>query len=233
MRLLLIVLLLLLCPASGAIIHGTVYAWDTLKPLPKAIVTINTTPEQRIVTENGSYSFIVPPGTYVIKAYYYSHGELELYDEETIKVKGNGSYVLDLILFPNLNYNESLPNVQLNLSSESSALPTSLLIFVPAIFLIAVFLIVRKRSRESKESKSMENESTAERAKETMEELPEDLKEVVEIIRKEGGRITQKELRKRLGYSEAKVSLMIADLERRGIVEKVRRGRGNVIFLKD
>ncbi len=226
---LLLPLLLLLCPVSGAVIHGTVYAWDTLRPLPKAIVTINTTPEQRIVTENGSYSFIVPPGTYVIKAYYYSHGELKLYDEETIKVKGSGSYVLDLILFPNLNYNESLPNVQLNLGSESSVLPTSLLIFVPAIFLIVVFLVKIRKGKER-----MKAESTTEKVREfKVEELPEDLREVVEIIRKEGGRITQKELRKRLGYSEAKVSLMIADLERRGIVEKVKRGRGNIIFLKE
>ncbi len=63
--------------------------------------------------------------------------------------------------------------------------------------------------------------------------MPEDLRRAVEIIKKEGGRITQKELRKRLGYSEAKVSLIIADLERRGIVEKVKKGRGNIIFLKE
>ncbi len=214
----LVALLLLVVPVSGAIIHGTVYSWDNLKPLPKAVVTINTTPEQRVVTENGTYSFVVPPGTYVIKAYYYDHGELELYDEEVVKVRGNGSYVLDLILFPNLNYNESIPNVQLNLESGNQFPPV--FVFLPAVFLFAIFLLVRRR-------KGVEEE------KEIEEELPEDLKEVVEIIRKEGGRITQKELRKRLGYSEAKVSLMIADLERRGIVEKVRKGRGNIIFLKE
>ncbi len=226
MRLLILTLLLLVFPVSGAIIHGTVYSWENLRPLHKAIVTINTTPEQRVVTENGTYSFVVPPGRYVIKAYYYSNGELELYDEENITVKGNGTYVLDLILFPTLNVSEEIPNVQLNLGSKSSTFPISLLIFAPAIFLIAVFLIFRLRGRRSDTpSKGIEEISRE-------EELPEDLKEIVEILRKEGGRMTQKELRKRLGYSEAKVSLMIADLERRGIVEKVKKGRGNVIFLK-
>ncbi|RPJ75986.1 MAG: MarR family transcriptional regulator, partial [Alphaproteobacteria bacterium] len=36
-----------------------------------------------------------------------------------------------------------------------------------------------------------------------------------------------------LKYSEGKVSLMIADLERRELVEKFKRGRGNIIIMKD
>ncbi|MEM4156105.1 MAG: MarR family transcriptional regulator, partial [Archaeoglobaceae archaeon] len=68
--------------------------------------------------------------------------------------------------------------------------------------------------------------------REEIELLPEDLRKVLEVIKTEGGRITQKELRRKLGYSEAKISLIIADLERRGLVEKVKKGRGNIIFLK-
>ena len=68
---------------------------------------------------------------------------------------------------------------------------------------------------------------------ELQSDLPPDLQEVISIIRGEGGRITQKELRARLRYSEAKVSLMITDLEDRRIVKKVKKGRGNVIILTD
>ncbi len=127
-----IALLLLVYPINGAIIHGTVYSWDNLEPLPKAIVTINTTPEQRVVAENGTYSFVVPPGTYVIRAYYYSHGELELYDEENVTVKGNGTYVLDLILFPYLsNISEEIPKIQVSLSGGegNSQFPVGLVVF--------------------------------------------------------------------------------------------------------
>lgn len=63
--------------------------------------------------------------------------------------------------------------------------------------------------------------------------LPADLQEVMDIIRGHGGRITQKDLRSRLKYSEGKVSLMLADLERRDLIEKFKRGRGNVVLLKD
>ncbi len=61
--------------------------------------------------------------------------------------------------------------------------------------------------------------------------LPDDLREVIRIIEKKGGRTTQLDLRKALPYSEAKVSLMITDLENRGIVKKIKKGRGNVIIL--
>ena len=64
-----------------------------------------------------------------------------------------------------------------------------------------------------------------------VQEMPEDLKSVVGIIQEEGGRITQKELRKKLPYSEAKVSLMVADLEGRGMVRKIKKGRGNIITM--
>ncbi|MEA1984917.1 MAG: hypothetical protein U9N13_04625 [Euryarchaeota archaeon] len=63
--------------------------------------------------------------------------------------------------------------------------------------------------------------------------LPEDLQEIVDMIRTNGGRITQKDLRTRLRYSEAKVSLMVADLENRGCIEKFKKGRGNVIIIPE
>lgn len=63
--------------------------------------------------------------------------------------------------------------------------------------------------------------------------LPADLQEIMDIIRSHGGRITQKDLRSRLKYSEGKVSLMLADLERRDLIEKFKRGRGNIVILKD
>ena len=63
--------------------------------------------------------------------------------------------------------------------------------------------------------------------------LPADLQEIMDLIRGQGGRITQKDLRSKLKYSEGKVSLMLADLERRELIEKFKRGRGNVIILRD
>lgn len=61
--------------------------------------------------------------------------------------------------------------------------------------------------------------------------LPQDCQEVLAIMEKNGGRITQLDLRKALPYSEAKVSLIVSDLENRGLVKKIKKGRGNVLIL--
>lgn len=61
--------------------------------------------------------------------------------------------------------------------------------------------------------------------------LPEDCRQVLSIIEKSDGRITQLDLRKMLPYSEAKVSLIVTDLESRGLVKKIKKGRGNVLIL--
>ena len=65
-----------------------------------------------------------------------------------------------------------------------------------------------------------------------IDKLPDDLKEIIHILESQGGRMTQKDLRARLNCSEAKVSLMITDLEDRGLVHKVKKGRGNIILLR-
>ena len=52
------------------------------------------------------------------------------------------------------------------------------------------------------------------------------------MLKEEGGRATQKAKRKEIQLSEAKISLMIEELEHKGIVEKIKKGRGNIIILK-
>ncbi len=62
--------------------------------------------------------------------------------------------------------------------------------------------------------------------------LDKDLQQVLVIISKQDGRTTQKEIRKELPWSESKISLMIAELEQKGLIEKIKKGRGNIIILK-
>ncbi|MDW7730828.1 MAG: hypothetical protein SCH66_00180 [Methanolobus sp.] len=65
------------------------------------------------------------------------------------------------------------------------------------------------------------------------EPVPQDLQEILDILKSQGGRMTQKDMRKRLKYSEGKVSLMLLDLEKRGKIRKYKKGRGNILFLVD
>lgn len=58
------------------------------------------------------------------------------------------------------------------------------------------------------------------------------IKKTLEILAKER-RINQKDLRKELNISEAKMSLIIADLEDQGKIRKIKRGRGNIIVYQE
>ncbi len=62
--------------------------------------------------------------------------------------------------------------------------------------------------------------------------LPKDLYTIVQILKERGGRCTQKELCSKMAYSKAKVSLMVTDLEDRGMIKKIKKGRGNILVLK-
>ena len=204
------ILSFIISPVQSAIIKGNVYSWELNKI--SAIVEINTTPKQRIVAVNGSYEFSVPAGTYMIRAYS-TDGELSC--NETIVITSNGTYItyiLDLILFPTLKYGElnfTEPSFEIEEENNQTIL---ILIILTAVFVI---FIVKKRSKSPDNS-----------------ELPEDLTHILKILKESGGRVTQKELREKTRWSEAKLSLVLTDLERRGLIEKYRKGRGNVIFLK-
>ena len=55
--------------------------------------------------------------------------------------------------------------------------------------------------------------------------------EVLAFIKKQGGRVTQKDIRKQFPVSEAKISLVITELEDKKLVKRIKRGRGNIIIL--
>ncbi|MEM0475388.1 MAG: hypothetical protein QW343_01175 [Candidatus Norongarragalinales archaeon] len=56
-------------------------------------------------------------------------------------------------------------------------------------------------------------------------------RELLRKIKESGGRTTQKELRKSVACSEAKVSLDLDVLEAQGLIRKFKKGRGNIIVL--
>lgn len=213
--LLAVLILMFITNVSAVEIYGKVYRWDTLDVVDNVVVEIKDGTVQRMVSENGEYRFNVTPGNYTIIAHAGGYHAAE-------NVTVESSMRFDLILFPELEDVEKIPDFLTVEEQEEEFSYYVFAIFASGLVLAVLFII---KIHSGKQPPVAEDIKPA--------ELPEDLAEVVEIIAKEGGRITQKELRKRLGYSEAKMSLIIADLERRGIVEKVKKGRGNIIFLKE
>ncbi len=212
-----VLLFLLLCSGTvqGAEIFGSIYSWETFEPVENVVVEINTTPEQMLVSRDGSYSFTVPEGSYLLRAKYYEKNLLRLEAQERVDVLANGSYRIDLILFPVLEEELLFEDIELLVPEEQKETGTSTyLLFLALILLLsaAAYLLHRRRAQE--------------------EPLPEDLSRVVEILKREGGRMKQSDLRRRLGCSEAKLSLMLAELEHRGRVRRFKKGRGKIVILK-
>lgn len=228
--------------ASAAMIQGKIYGPD-LEIATKTIVQINSTPRQSLVANEGLYSFIVPQGTYEIEAFYTTQGVL-LYSKETVTVPQEGAFILDLILFEtpdieDIEFDESELKLIEDLLKEKQKTnwPLIIGIIVAIVIMAAVIYVMLKSKKKHKlvrKHKKAKFRARAVKAK-FEEEKPvgdEALEKTLEILKRER-RVTQKDLRKELKISEAKTSLIIADLEAQGKVKKIKRGRGNILLYQE
>lgn len=223
----LIFMLLVAIPtAFSATIYGTIYDLS-LDKAKNIRVEVNTEPNQFYISKNGSYAFNVPSGSYTVKAEQYIGNLLKSSVIENITIKDDGSYVLDLILFPTIE-EELEDNIELiEIPEKKSNFIYNfgfIIILLLVIFLIYWFYFFRKKKVKKEKDRIIDQE----------EKVPEDdLKKVIEIIKEEGGRTTQKDIRKKIPLSEAKISLLIAELEHNGKIKKIKKGRGNIIILNE
>jgi uncharacterized membrane protein len=186
----------------GASLYGGIYDLD-LSIQADAIVRIDTKPPQTLVAKNGTYRFSVPPGNYVITATY-----SDSIAKEEIEVAGAGEYVLDLLLGPDFE-EEDIPID--NPEEPPVVVATSytwlwFLLSAIVLFLIGVKTLPKRSS--------------------------EDLEPLIQFIREHDGRIVQANIVKHFPQSEAKISLMLTELESLGKIKKIKKGRGNVIILQ-
>ena len=219
----------------AATLHGTIYDLS-LKKVIIARVEINTSTNQIYIAQNGAYSFDVPEGFYSLKAFVVQKNVITDYVEENITIKEAGSYVLDLILFPEISIGDFDNGVEINESLfESSNENKSndylwVLFFVIILIAFIAYFFAMKNKKNKKEPKDDDIQKSIEKQEEKYEDG--NLEQVINIIKQEGGRTTQKDIRKQIPLSEAKISLMIAELEHKGVIEKIKKGRGNIIILK-
>lgn len=214
----------------GASISGEIYDIE-LNKVTEAILEISTTPAQRIVVTDGSYNVELGQGTYTVYAKY-NIGDEEFAAVEQIIVAEEGNYVYDLILFPDLSEDEEIINsVENDFDVDSAPLNGSpmsypILVFIIALLICTLLYFAIKFIIDHYKRNRMRLEEMP------TSELDEELEKMLAFIKKEKGRVTQRDLRNEFPLSEAKISLMITDLERHGKVQKIKKGRGNVILLK-
>jgi uncharacterized membrane protein len=222
MRVFWVVFLLLAPSVLGATIHGIVYDFG-LNQLSNAVVEINTSPNQQMVAKNGTYSFSVPPGQYSLSA---RHDKSDSEITENISALSDGDYVFDLILLPSIENEEALLNEEADVPFVEDVVqdrPVTHWLLWVVVFIVLGYIVYRV-------SKKPERIIEKEIIKEIKEVVVDDeLQKVLEFVEKEGGRTTQKDIRKQFPYSEAKISLMIDELEAKGLLKRIKKGRGNVI----
>jgi len=245
-------LLLNFCFAAN--ISGAIYDAMSLEPLKNAVIDVNSTPSQQIVSKDGNYSVQLPVGDYSIRAFYFQ-GNLKLVADENISIESEGNFVLDLILFPEINGTGDT-NIPIGTQLPPSENPPVsgidfFQIILTAIFFAAIIFLGIKFFPALKEKYAHfvgQEKAPQLPAKEQIsapailvnsnlpapeENLDKYALEVLDVLKRSGNRLTQKELREKVSsVGEAKISLIVSELEQMGKVKKIKKGRGNIIILK-
>tara|TARA_Y100000310_G_C20466650_1_gene707971 strand:+ start:78 stop:794 length:717 start_codon:yes stop_codon:yes gene_type:complete len=220
---------------SAATLQGTIYN-EQLEVENDVVIEIDTVPAQKYLSQDGTYSFELNIGNYNLiaqKGFYVISEEVEIISE--------GEFVFDLFLLPGFVDEDDLwqdTNEQLFTEEKNKEYGNWRYWLAGLILLILLWRIVRVRKkwgslRKFRRKHKAEAKKTVAEHKEELAEEPGYIDEALTIIKKNDGRITQRKLRQEmLHLSEAKVSLILTELEHKGKIEKVKKGRGNVILLK-
>ncbi len=228
-------LFIIVYPCFGTTIEGKAFHWSTFQPLPNTIVRVyrnDTLTDQVTCDQNGYYRLNLPPGSYVFKAFtinqtgdvcYVTQMNITLLKEKEITR-------LDLPMFPELGdmfpeieglpYEmiEDLPEIEdypvISLEEGRKFDLMYVIFFLLIIIFIPTFLYLRKTKYAE------------------IEGLAEDETEVINILKRHGGQMFQTDLTKEIGYSPAKVSLLLSALEEKEVIEKRVKGRMNIILLR-
>ena len=128
-----------------------------------------------------------------------------------VTIQTEGLFNLDLILLPEFD-EEFLEELNMEIETydyleESDAGKEVDMFFLIVIFILAVLFLFYTAKYIRKKRK-----------KEQKKEFKEDFEEVLDFLKKEGGRALQKDIRKQMAVSEAKISLLIDDLSAKGKV---------------
>ena len=230
-----VALLLLPTLAAAATISGTVYDFS-FEIVKNTIVEINTEPRQMMVATDGKYSFSVPPGSYIISA---QRGDL--FAEDAIDIVQHGEFRFDIILLPDFEQEDwVIDNIEelgndsglSSFESEFSRNKSEYMVYI-LLGMIAIslnFIIVFRKKIKKKVLSIIKKKKNSPPYSESFAD--DDILSILKFIKSERGRTTQKEIRKNIPLSEAKISLLLSELENDGKIKRFKRGRTNVVILK-
>ena len=212
-----LLLLILISPIIyAAEIRGTIYD-EGLDKVKDSIIEVNSQPKQKFVSKDGTYSFTLQKGDYIITARFE-----DLTAQDNITIKEDGVFILDLFLFPDFE-DDFDADIEVDNFNDNGNL------FVYSIYALGLIVIIGLAIYKYK---FYDNVKTSNNEKEIVLEEDEILSRIMDILEKNNGRTTQKDIRKEIKLSEAKISLALTELEHKGKLKKIKKGRGNVIILQ-
>ncbi len=229
-------LLMFVQAGHAAKVHGAIYDRE-MNTLRKTVVYINTTPMQRHISKYGGYSFIVAPGNYVLVANLSINNVTRTIAQEHITIPDDGEYQIDL--FAHHNINVSAWQSQEEADSGPFLWLGIVLLGIALIMAVVSVIFLRRRLEKTSEAvQSTRRQLHVQRSRRSgpdwLVKIPEPdralARAIVQMLRNNEGQLPQKAIRKNVGFSEAKVSMVISSLESAGVVEKVRKGRSNHIL---
>ena len=221
-----VMMMVLSAMAIAAEIHGSVYT-PSLQKVRNVIVEIDSSPMQRLVSNTGEYSFKVSPEReYTITVWL----KEEIIAKEIVSVDEEGSFVVDMFVLPDFAEEDLIlaeadePELDEGLF-EGAGRSEWVLVGIIVLVVIGAGALLYKKNEKGATTLVREKIGGEEK-------VSPDVEGVLQVMKEQGGRITQKELRKHFPLSEAKVSLLLTELEAKGKIEKIKKGRGNIILLK-
>ncbi len=247
---LLLVFLVSINVCQAAIIKGEIYDPDLNKMTGRVEIWVDSYPRQYMVSTDGTYSFFLLVGEYTINAKYEERGRVKYEAEEKIVIRDQGEFIYDIVMHSVVDEEESMFNETTTKTPLFENRGILLFIIIGFVFLVSIVLVVIVLNKRKKKQEDVINLDTTkvdnvepenpkddqrkddEIKREIEKEIPENLDGVLKVIKQSGGRTTQKDIRKKIPLSEAKISLMITELEHKGIVERIKKGRGNIIIMK-
>jgi len=242
-------LVLVLCTITllySTTITGEIVNGDSLEKMDNVLITMEKQDGSLLVQKffNQKYSIDIQSGNYVLRAYHYSNGSVDYYNQYKLHVTEQ-QMNFDLILFP-YELAQLIPDSNPPPFSNSSSIPQQtafgssdihnyLSVLAGVVLIIGVFLrlpeFINKNKSHNNEPSEPKKNALPEINENEPIELDDDCKKVMKILSENEGRMVQKEIREILNFSETKMSLVVTELEACGIVKRIKKGRENVIKL--
>lgn len=222
MRLLLCLLVvcgcILLPGVDAATVYGAIYD-SQMNPVTKTVVHINSSPPQRHISRYGGYSFIVGEGEYEITAELTYNNITRTIASQRITIDQDGEYRIDLFVSDDISFEQPL-------EQETGYWWWWIgIILVGGIGMwgLGIWYAQRFKGNSTETSQSVVVSES--------EPITHPLKaKILSILDKHQGKVSQRDIRKELRYSQAKISMVLTEMEQDNTITRIKSGRSNTII---